>query len=370
MSSQGNVMNTAGPKKKRSKKALEKKHNDPLPITLANDSLTWTQYVVNALCDLIGWHHTSDRQFHGEYSREGGFIRIKDSLDIQELYCKGFFGKGNLSRSEPTWSQRVAAEGSDSKLFLENITDARRKQRRATRISKLTNTSPLTTSPSQVPQPEDSKNNEVSNNNIYEMPDTVFEEHLQLSLVEGFFLSYGLGSLVILNSEKQPLSILDCWKLFCNDSLKNESEDVEAVSSMSLTKTLQSSMDYIQYDNPFIIKYVAYHYYRSKAWVVKNGIKFGTDYIIYQRGPAFHHGEFAVIVIPSYQETSSKQDDLSWNYILGMNRVCSQANKTLVLCYVNLPPKQSVPRLSPNCLTHYSVTELTMKRWIPEKTRG
>ena len=34
------------------------------------------------------------------------------------------------------------------------------------------------------------------------MPDTVFEEHLQLSLVEGFFLSYGLGSLVILDSEK------------------------------------------------------------------------------------------------------------------------------------------------------------------------
>lgn len=111
-------MSTAGPKKKRSKKALEKKHKDPLPITLANDSLTWTQYVVNALCDLIGWHHTSDRQFHGEYSREGGFIRIKDSSDIQELYCKGFFGKGNLSRSEPTWSQRVAAEGSGKLPFI------------------------------------------------------------------------------------------------------------------------------------------------------------------------------------------------------------------------------------------------------------
>lgn len=87
-------------------------------------------------------------------------------------------------------------------------------------------------------------------------------------------------------------------------------DGVETVSSTSLTKTLQSPIDNIQYDNPFIVKYVAYHYYRSKAWVVKDGIKFGTDYsrlhcerkrikskvlmhetVLYQRGPAFHHGE-------------------------------------------------------------------------------
>lgn len=97
---------------------MEKKFKDPLPTTLTNDPLTWTQYVVNALCDLIGWHHASDRQFRGVYSREGGFIRIEDSSDIQEIYCKGFFGKGNLSRSEPTWSQRVAAEGSGKLPFV------------------------------------------------------------------------------------------------------------------------------------------------------------------------------------------------------------------------------------------------------------
>ncbi|KAI8575334.1 hypothetical protein K450DRAFT_262265 [Umbelopsis ramanniana AG] len=368
MSSNGTVMNTASPKKKRSKKALEKKHKDPLPIKLTNESVTWTQYVVNALYNLIGWYHTNDRQFNGEYLREGGCIRITDNLDIQELYCKGFFGKGNLSRSEPTWSQRIAAEGSDAKQFLENITEARRKQRRATRMSKL-NTPPLTSSPSQASQSEDCNNNEVRNN-YYEILDTVSEEHLQLSLVEGFFLAYGLGCLEIMNSEKQPLSIIECWKLFCNDTLKNRSEDAEVVSSMPLAQTLQSPMEYIGYDNPFIVKYVAYHHYRSKAWVVKDGIKFGTDYIIYQRGPAFHHGEFAIIIIPSYHETSNKQENLSWSWILGMNRVCSQANKTLVLCYVNLPPQTTVHCLSPECLTQYSVTEMAMKRWIPEKTRS
>ncbi|KAG2180535.1 hypothetical protein INT44_003539 [Umbelopsis vinacea] len=361
-------MNTANPKKKRTKKALEKKHKDPLPITLANDSLTWTQYVVNALYNLIGWYHADDQHFSGEYSPEGGFIRITDNLDIQELYCKGFFGKGNLSRSEPTWSQRIAAEGSDSKQFLEHITEARRKQRKATRISKLMNTPPLSSSPSQASQSEDGNNNEVPNNHVNEILDTVFEEHLQLSLVEGFFLAYGLGCLTILNNEKQPLSILECWKLFCNNTLKDRSNDAEVISRVPLT-TLQSPMDFIQSDNPFIVKYVVYHYYRSKAWVVKDGIKFGTDYSeLNEIGIVLK--VFAVIVIPSYHETSNKQENLSWSWILGMNRVCSQANKTLVLCYVNLPPQKTVHLQSPECLTQYSVTELAMKRWIPEKTRG
>jgi tRNA-splicing endonuclease subunit Sen2 len=104
-------MNMTSPKKKRIKKALERKHKDPLPITVANDSFTWTQYVLNALYTLIGWQSTEERHFKGDYSREGRCICISDKSNIQEIYCKGFFGKGNLSRSEPTWSQRVAAEG-------------------------------------------------------------------------------------------------------------------------------------------------------------------------------------------------------------------------------------------------------------------
>jgi tRNA-splicing endonuclease subunit Sen2 len=39
--------------------------------------------------------------------------------------------------------------------------------------------------------------------------------------------------------------------------------------------------DLIKMDNTFIVNYVAYHYYRSKAWVIKDGIKFGVDYSMY-----------------------------------------------------------------------------------------
>ena len=44
-------------------------------------------------------------------------------------------------------------------------------------------------------------------------------------------------------------------------------------------------------DNPFLVNYVLYHHYRSLGWVVKNGIKFCVDYLLYKRGPVFHHAE-------------------------------------------------------------------------------
>ena len=45
-------------------------------------------------------------------------------------------------------------------------------------------------------------------------------------------------------------------------------------------------------DNPFLVNYAAYHYYRSLGWVVKGGIKFCVDLLLYKRGPVFHHAEY------------------------------------------------------------------------------
>jgi tRNA-splicing endonuclease subunit Sen2 len=47
----------------------------------------------------------------------------------------------------------------------------------------------------------------------------------------------------------------------------------------------------LQLDNPFIINYIVYHHYRSLGWVVRGGIKFCVDYMLYKRGPVFNHAE-------------------------------------------------------------------------------
>jgi tRNA-splicing endonuclease subunit Sen2 len=46
-----------------------------------------------------------------------------------------------------------------------------------------------------------------------------------------------------------------------------------------------------RFDNPFLVNYVVYHHYRSLGWVIKGGIKFCVDYLLYKRGPVFHHAE-------------------------------------------------------------------------------
>jgi len=45
-------------------------------------------------------------------------------------------------------------------------------------------------------------------------------------------------------------------------------------------------------DNPFLVHYVAYHHFRSLGWVVRSGIKFCADMLLYKRGPVFTHAEF------------------------------------------------------------------------------
>lgn len=47
-----------------------------------------------------------------------------------------------------------------------------------------------------------------------------------------------------------------------------------------------------RFDNPFLVNYAAYHYYRSLGWVIKGGIKFCVDLLLYKRGPVFHHAEY------------------------------------------------------------------------------
>ena len=110
----------------------------------------------------------------------------------------------------------------------------------------------------------------------------------------------------------------------------------------------------LQYDNPFLINFVVYHHYRSLGWVVKGGIKFCVDYLLYKRGPVFHHAEyvsvfyktlpsidiasvrFALVVIPVYEDPEDQKTSVTnlqnaspfaWSWLSTINRVNSQVQK-------------------------------------------
>lgn len=103
-------------------------------------------------------------------------------------------------------------------------------------------------------------------------------EHTQLQREEAFFLALSFDSLqVCIPNDDDPsgdgyiaLSTLDLWELFLRASLPRYSP----FASASVSK--------LRPDNPFVLSYVVYHHYRSLGWVVRNGVKFCVDWVLYK----------------------------------------------------------------------------------------
>ena len=78
-------------------------------------------------------------------------------------------------------------------------------------------------------------------------------ETLHLTFEETFFLMYGLGCLRVIDFDGKYLSIAETWNYFCKEQ------------------------------SAFLQKYITYHYFRSKGWVVKPGLKYGGDFCKYSK---------------------------------------------------------------------------------------
>lgn len=155
-------------------------------------------------------------------------------------------------------------------------------------------------------------------------------------------------------------------------------------------------MNELQPDDPFIVSYVVYHHFRSLGWVVKSGIKFSVDYcmfstemackislltivVLYNRGPAFTHAEFAIVILPSYEHPSwanhpkklEVEANRSWHWLHAVNRVCSQVKKTVILVYVDIPPPGSEKGADAvdKIIKRYKVREVCVRRWLPARNR-
>lgn len=97
-------------------------------------------------------------------------------------------------------------------------------------------------------------------------------EYTQLQREEALFLLLATASLGILRSASdQPMTLREVWQAF-----------LLASTAMPRAPEHTPSLRDIRPDNPFILSYVAYHHYRSLGWVVRNGIKFCVDWVLYK----------------------------------------------------------------------------------------
>ncbi|XP_028047203.1 tRNA-splicing endonuclease subunit Sen2 isoform X3 [Monomorium pharaonis] len=127
-------------------------------------------------------------------------------------------------------------------------------------------------------------------------------EALHLTFEETFFLLFGLGCLQLIHFDGSPVDINSAWLYFCKEK------------------------------SDFIQKYVVYHYYRSKGWVVKPGIKYGGDFLLYKEGPPFYHASYIVLVEVADADsliidTTMSSRSMTWNNLFGFERLSETAAK-------------------------------------------
>lgn len=322
------------------------------------------------------------RTITGTYHQIGNSVWITAGRVV--LWQQGFFGKGSLSRSEPTWLQRaknrklleVLEDDRYLKLTAEELTAKRRVERKESKIQKsklkqlaATSESPAADSADAEPlketkplPPRQKLTQAIPKELALEVEKIEDLEHLQLMNEEAFFLTFGLGCLDVFPEGEEsiassdPLTIMQMWELFCRASIVGKPDQT------------------IRADNPFILSYVVYHHFRSLGWVVRSGIKFCADWVLYgSRGPVGGHAEFAVCMVPVYADgrpVDMMEDRSSWRWLGTVNRVCAGVKKTLILVHVVVPDEIEADDLdSPQILTKYIIKEIALKRFIPARMR-
>ncbi|KAK4233643.1 hypothetical protein C8A03DRAFT_19320 [Achaetomium macrosporum] len=190
------------------------------------------------------------------------------------------------------------------------------------------------------------------------------KEHFQLAPEEAFFLVFSLGALRVVDPVTgSPIPTERLLSLFRSYSY---------FPPRSLGSGLGA-------DDPFLVNYAVYHRFRSLGWVPRHGIKFGVDWILYQRGPVFDHSEFGIMVLPSYshpawEEHKHEEPKRSWSWLMGVNRVLSHVLKSLVLVYVDIPPPTVFAEEMQRggiaaALKKYTIREVIVRRFSVNRNR-
>lgn len=205
----------------------------------------------------------------------------------------------------------------------------------------------------------------AAKSNSFAVPVTALEiqdkEHFQLAPEEAFFLAFSLGALKVIDPKtKEPISNERLLSLFRSYSYFPPSAGLRP-------------------DDPFLVHYAVYHHFRSLGWVPRHGIKFGVDWILYQRGPVFDHSEFGLMVMPAFsdarwEEYEHQKPKKSWSWLMGVNRVLSHVLKSLVLVYVDVPPPPVFDEAMKEggiaaALKKYKIREVMVRRFSVNRNR-
>lgn len=328
----------------------------PLPDIYPHNPLSWIYFVGTYL--YIQSRPVPEHKVRVEYSN--GIFTVCNDKDMARLWSHGFFGKGSLSRSDPSWVERTSRRlglDNDSGISSEDITKQRREERKRFKAERakvealeLKQRQGLL-SPSEESILLDLKEelNDFKQKSILasnQVNDLILREEDEILLAEGVNLEY------------LQLQVVEVFFLqFALDTLSIYKDD-------HLLSTSEVFYECCKLNPKFLLDYVVYHHYRSLGWCVRAGIKFGCDMLLYKRGPPFSHAEFGILIV-------STKLRLDWIEISSISRVIGGVKKSLVLCFVDEPSESQTTSAGDihSLLSSYKVTEVLYRRWIPSRSR-
>lgn len=334
-----------------------------LPPLIAHNPLSWVYWVLAYVTS----SNQLPRKIPLEVGADGRYT-VTGREQMQYLWEHGFFGTGQLSRSEPTWQARTVdrlqldTEGIAGHK-LEQVTQLRRKQRLEFKRERAS---------------FERKRLELRRQGVLES-EILEQERLWLKQLRDRELQWEAST-----GDPSPVRAEDAEIIAEDGASVLPIEKLELMPVEALFLTL--ALPVLHADAPAILArtlgpqpalpqierlcrlYAAYHHYRSHGWCVRSGIKFGCDFLLYRRGPPFHHAEFSVMVL-----APDERHDYTWYSTVA--RVVGGAQKTLVLAYV--ARRAAADQLA--ALWHarrymeafalFEVHELVYRRWLPGKNR-
>ncbi|KAH8353459.1 hypothetical protein KR084_011093 [Drosophila pseudotakahashii] len=133
------------------------------------------------------------------------------------------------------------------------------------------------------------------------------------------------------------------------------------LSILQITNLAGSSMDFrvfmetaLKLNERFVENLAGYLYLKSKNWVIKSGIKFGGDFLVYKQSPRLYHASFLVIV-----QTPCDSDYYQSKNLKGVQRVAETSDKDVLLLTVHRPKDIT----NPKDLQETTLTETIVRRF-------
>ncbi|KAJ3439256.1 tRNA-splicing endonuclease subunit sen2 [Anaeramoeba flamelloides] len=108
-------------------------------------------------------------------------------------------------------------------------------------------------------------------------------------LFENTFCGKGILSKSQPRLPYEPLQLSPFEAFYLISELKKLQVVYEETNEIVPSQTLWDLFS--QQNQNFSAKYGAYRYFRKKGWVPKSGLKFASDFVIYQKGPSYFHAK-------------------------------------------------------------------------------